>query len=141
MAIVIRSATTLLHVYDVPTSLAFYRDILGFEVALSSPPFTPAKDDFGWALLRLNGIELMLNNAYENNIRPPVPDPDRTKAHADTTIYLGCPDLDFARAHLRAHGIDAPEPKVAYYGMRQICISDPDGYGVCLQWPVDPASD
>ena len=137
MAIAVNSATTLLHVYDVPISLAFYRDILGFEVASTSPPFTSAKDDFGWTLLRLNGIELMLNNAYENNVRPPYPEIDRVRAHADTTLYLDCLDLDTVCLHLHAHGIDTPKPKVSYYGMRQVYITDPDGYGICFQSPAD----
>jgi hypothetical protein len=40
-------------------------------------PFNDAKDNYGWAMLRLNGVELMLNNAYEDNIRPAGPDAPR----------------------------------------------------------------
>ena len=137
MAIAIEDATPLIKVFDVPTAVAFYRDVLGFEVVTTSKPFTDAKDDYGWAFLRRNGVELMLNNAYENNIRPGVPEQARVDAHGDTTLYLACRDLDGACAHLRAHGIDAPDPEVAYYGMRQVSIKDPDGYSICLQWPPE----
>jgi glyoxylase I family protein len=136
MAIAIESATPLLVVFDVPTSIAFYRDVLGFEVVRTSPPFSDAKDDFGWAMLRLNGVELMVNNAYENNIRPPAPDPVRIAAHADTILYFGCRDVDAAFAYLRSRGISLKEPKVAYYGMKQISVKDPDGYSLCFQWSV-----
>jgi catechol 2,3-dioxygenase-like lactoylglutathione lyase family enzyme len=54
----------MLQVFDMPKSIAFYRDILGFEVVLSSP--ARGADDFDWGLLRLNGMELMLNTAYES---------------------------------------------------------------------------
>src|ERR1700691_6634869 len=74
MSIPIESAVPLLAVFDVPRSIAFYRDALGFEVVNTSKPFTHAKDDYGWAMLPLNGVELMLNNMYENNIRPSAPD-------------------------------------------------------------------
>jgi len=135
MAITIEGASPLFHVFDVPTSIAFYRDILGFEVVHTSEPFTSAKDDYGWAMLRLNGVELMLNNAYENNIRPSVPDAARTAAHADTVLYFGCRDIDAAHEFLRTKGIVAQEPKITYYGMKQLSVADPDGYMLCFQWP------
>jgi catechol 2,3-dioxygenase-like lactoylglutathione lyase family enzyme len=47
MSLAIESATPLLAVFDVPRSIAFYRDALGFEVTSTSKPFTGAKDDFG----------------------------------------------------------------------------------------------
>lgn len=137
MAIVIDGVAPMLLVYDVPTSVAFYRDILGFEVIQTSEPFTSAKDDFGWAMMRLDGVELMLNNAYENNIRPPTPDPVRVSAHADTLLYFGCSDVDAAYTYLREKGIDVKEPKVAYYGMKQLCVTDPNGYTLCFQCPAE----
>jgi glyoxylase I family protein len=90
MGIVVQGAVPLFQVYDVPTAVAFYRDGLGFEVVTHSPPFTSAKDDFGWALLRLQGVELMLNNMYENNVRPAERDAARTASHGDPTLYVAC---------------------------------------------------
>ena len=58
-------------------------------------------------------------------------------SHADTTLFFGCPDVDAAYAHLRAHGIEVREPAVRDYGMKQLSLADPDGYGLCFQWPVD----
>ncbi len=37
MTIRTTSGTPLLQVYDLPTSLAFYRDVLGFEVVDTAP--------------------------------------------------------------------------------------------------------
>jgi glyoxylase I family protein len=134
MPIEIRGLTTLLQVFDMPTSIAFYRDVLGFEVISTS---NPGSDRFGWALLKLNGIELMLNTAYEDHDRPAVPDPARIAAHEDTILYFGCPDVDAAYAHIRARGVDVKEePKIVPYGMKQLYLLDPDGYGLCFQWPV-----
>ncbi|HUB28770.1 MAG TPA: VOC family protein [Terracidiphilus sp.] len=133
MAIEIEGATPLFAVYDLPTSLAFYRDLLGFQVVHHSQAFTDAKDDYGWALLRMNSVELMLNNAYENNIRPPLPDAARNAWHKDVCLYMGCRDVEGAYAYLRSRGVDAKEPKVAYYGMKQLYLKDPDGYSLCFQ--------
>jgi glyoxylase I family protein len=128
----VRGMAPLLQVFDMPTSIAFYRDTLGFEVVTTSKP---GGEHFDWALLRLNGVELMLNTAYEEDARPPAPDPARIAAHDDTCLYFGCPDVDSAYAFLRARGVATKEPKVAPYGMRQLYVSDPDGFSLCFQWP------
>lgn len=119
-------------VFDMPTSLRFYRDLLGFEVVERSRPL----DDCGWAWLRLDEAEIMLNTAYDEGRRPPAPDPQRLRAHRDTALFFGCPDVDGAYGFLRSKGIQASEPRTAPYGMRQVFFHDPDGYGICLQRPA-----
>ena len=133
MGLAIRGLCPLIQVFDMPTSLHFYRDVLGFvEVQKSGP-----SDDVGWAWLQHGEAELMLNTAYDVGERPPVPDSARVEAHADTILYVGCQDLEGAYAYLVAHGVKAQSPKVAPYGMNQLYATDPDGYGVCFQWAVD----
>jgi catechol 2,3-dioxygenase-like lactoylglutathione lyase family enzyme len=128
----IHGVAPLLQVFDMPTSLRFYRDVLGFTVWGSSQP----GDNCNWCGLRLYGAELMLNTAYEAEHRPAAPDPARIAAHEDTYLFFGCEDLDAAYRHLRLNGIDAQPPKIAPYGMKQLWFKDPDGYGVCFQWPT-----
>jgi glyoxylase I family protein len=132
MGIEVRGLAPLLEVFDMPTSIAFYREVVGFEVIATSAP----GPKFDWALLSLNGVELMLNTAYDEPNRPPARDPARIAAHHDTSIYFGCPDVDGAYAYLRAKGVRAQEPQTAPYGMRQLYLSDPDGYTLCFQWPA-----
>lgn len=124
----------LFQVFDMPRSVAFYRDVLGFELVESSEPRGP--DDFDWGLLRRRHIDLMLNTAYEHDQRPPEPEAARVAAHEDASLYFGCRDLDAAWEHMRTHGVDAAPPRVAPYGMRQLYLNDPDGYVICLQWPA-----
>jgi glyoxylase I family protein len=132
MILDIRGLAPLLQVFDMPTSIHFYRDILGFEVVNTSRP----GEHFGWALLRLNGVELMLNTAYESDERPPVPDPNRVLGHGDTGLYFGCPDIEGAYKQLHAKGLDVNQPVIRPYGMKQLNITDPDGYNLCFQWPA-----
>jgi glyoxylase I family protein len=132
MTLDIRGVAPLLQVFDMPTSIHFYRDILGFEVVNTSGP----GEDVGWALLRLNGVELMLNTAYESDERPPVPDANRVSAHADTGLYFGCPDVEQAYVQLRIKGLAVEEPVIRTYGMKQLNVTDPDGYNLCFQWPA-----
>ena len=132
MALDVRGVTTLLQVFDMTRSIEFYRDVLGFSIVSTSEP----ADNFYWALLKLGDATLMLNTAYEDDERPPSPDPARMSAHADTTLYFSCPDPDEAYAHLCRKGWEAEEPRNAYYGMRQVYTKDPDGYELCFQHPV-----
>lgn len=128
----IHGVAPLLEVFDMPTAIHFYRDVLGFEIWATST----SGDDSGWAGLRLNGAEVMLNTAYDVGKRPPAPDPVRVAAHSDTCLFFGCEDLDAAFHHLQAHGVNVKEPNIAPYGMRQLWFKDPDGYGLCFQWPA-----
>ena len=130
MAIDIRGMAPLLQVFDMPTSIKFYR-ALGFEVKTTS---TPRGEQFDWALLKLNGVELMLNTAYEYDKRPPVANSRRVASHRDTALFFGAPDVDAVYAYLRAKGIEVKEPTVAPYGMKQLSVRDPDGFGLCFQW-------
>jgi glyoxylase I family protein len=123
----------LLQVFDMPTSFSFYKDILGFEVVSTSPA---REGHFDWVWLRLNGAELMLNTAYEQDARPPAPDPARVAAHEDTCLYFGCPDVDAAYEYLKVRGVKLSPPKNAHYGMRQLYFHDPDGYNLCFQWKI-----
>jgi len=131
MTIDVRGLAPLLSVFDMPTSIKFYCEGLGFEIVATDNLPAP---HFGWVLLRLNGTELMLNTAYEAWQRPPGPEPSRIAAHDDTCLYFGCPDVDSAYRHLQEKGVDLSPPKVAPYGMKQLYLKDPDGYSLCFQW-------
>ena len=126
MALAVRGLTPLLQVYDMPTSVRFYRDLLGFEVATTSPML--GEDRFHWALLRL------LNTAYEcDSDRPAEPDHARTAAHDDTGLFFECSDVDAAYQELSGKGVRVKEPVVTGYGMKQVYVRDPDGYALCFQ--------
>lgn len=136
MAIEVDGVCPYFEVYDMPSSIRFYRDQLGFEIVSTSPHRGGDKDRVHWCLLRLGSAEIMLNTAYEfDEERPPLEDHLRERGHRDTCLYFGCPDVDGAYAELIAKGVvvDRP-PKVAPYGMKQMYLHDPDGFGLCFQW-------
>jgi len=123
--------TPLLQVFDMATSLRFYCDVLGFQIVTTDP--NTAAPNHNWVWLRLNGIELMLNTAYEYDERPASYDPRRVAAHRDTALYFGAPDVDAVYAQLRAKGVEVEEPRIAPYGMKQVYLRDPDGFELCFQ--------
>lgn len=135
MALTMRGLAPLLQVYDMPTSLRFYRDLLGFQVVSTSPAL--GEDRYHWVWLRLGDADLMLNTAYEfDDERPVKIDPARHSAHGDTGLFFGCPDVDIAYEELCSKGVIANPPQVAPYGMKQMFFHDPDGYCLCFQWPA-----
>jgi len=66
MAIEVRGIVPLLQVFDMPTAVKFYCDVVGFEVVMTDGKPAPNCD---WILLRMQGFELMLNTAYEGPAR------------------------------------------------------------------------
>ena len=131
----------LLQVFDMPTSLAFYRDLLGFEIVEAAPPLGQVeRDAYDWVWLHRGTLNLMLNTAYDPDaLRPLVPDAGRVAAHDDTALFLGAPDVDAMYQYLRERGVGVGPPTVAAYGMKQLNLKDPDGFAICFQWPVAPA--
>ena len=137
MAPEVRGLAPLLQVYDMPTSIRFYRDKLGCTVKMTSPALG-GEDRFHWALLELGRAEFMLNTAYEfDQERPVPPDPARSAAHDDTCLYFACPDVEAAYVALRSRGVEVKQPTIAPYGMKQLYLHDPDGYSICFQWAAD----
>lgn len=134
----LRGVTTLLQVYDMPASVHFYRDLLGFTIHTTSPALD-GEDRFHWVWLRRNDADIMLNTAYElDDERPIPPDPARVAAHNDTCLYFGCLDIDAAYEELRDKVPSIGPPKIAPYGMKQLYFHDPDGYNLCFQWSAKP---
>ena len=131
MSIKVSGMCPLISVFSMPRSLAFYRDILGFGVVSDSGD----GDNSSWVWIRLNNADLMLNDQYEPGHEPPEPPAERQKWHHDTCLYFGA-DPDSVYEYLKSRGIDLKPPKDASYGMRQLYLSDPDGYNLCFQQPV-----
>jgi catechol 2,3-dioxygenase-like lactoylglutathione lyase family enzyme len=130
----VRGICPLISVFNMPRSLAFYRDLLGFQIVSDSGN----GDDSSWVWIRLNEADLMLNDQYEPGHVPDAPPSERQKWHHDTCLYLGA-DPDVVYEYLTSRGIELKPPKDAPYGMRQLYLNDPDGYNLCFQSPVEPA--
>jgi uncharacterized glyoxalase superfamily protein PhnB len=122
-------AVPLLQVFDMQTSLKFYRDVLGFEIVDQT-------DHDWWAMIRLGDARLMLNTAYEDDDRPAAPDPARVRGHNDVSLYFEFRDLDALYAHLHGCHCDVAPPEDTSYGMRQLNVKDPDGYELCFTAPI-----
>jgi len=128
----------LLQVFDMPTAVKFYRDVLGFELVSNSPPVkSPEGEYFHWAMLRRDDVTLMLNTAYDEGERPASPDGARIAAHGDTALFFACNDVDGTYQELvRREVVVTEKLAVTPYGMKRFAIVDPDGYNLCFQGPI-----
>ena len=129
----VRGQAPLFQVFDMPASLHFYRDILGFEFISGTPE--SENDQYDWVLLRMNGVEFMLNTAYESQDRPTAPDPARIAAHEDVTIYFGCPNVDETYELLISKGLKIEKPFITHYHFKTLAFRDPDGFNLVFHWP------
>ena len=124
----------LLQVFDMPMSIHFYCDMLGFEIYEHSPEVETAEGRFfHWCWLRNGPVELMLNTAYDSNERPARRDAARWAGHADVSLSLGCADADAVFAELTAKGLDLAAPQTSPHGPRELYLRDPDGYELCFR--------
>ena len=120
----------LLQVFEMSTAMAFYIDKLDFVLKGSNC----AEPPFDWVLLTRDGTEVMLNTMYEADAGPDAPDPMRIERHDDITMFFACRDLDGLCNDLVARGLSLRAPVLRDYGMTQLWLKDPDGYGLCFQW-------
>jgi hypothetical protein len=74
----------------------------------------------------------MLNTQFEMPDRPEKPDAARMEAHRDTCLYFMCKDADDVYVRL-IQKMNIKKPTLSPYGMKQLYITDPDGYHICFQ--------
>lgn len=107
-------------VADQARALAFYRDVLGFEV-VRNDPFMP--DGTRWIEVRPAGAQTSLTLVtWFENMQP----------GGVTGSVLEVDDLDAAYAELQAHSLTLSAIDTAPWG-RYATFADPDGNGYVLQ--------
>ncbi len=107
-------------VTDVPRSIAFYCDKLGFETTFVQPDSDPF-----FAILLRDGAQLFIK--AERGVTP-VPNSHR-HPHLRLDAFLYAPDPDALAADFLAHGATFSSPlQDTPDGLRGFEITDPDGY-------------
>ena len=110
-------------VTHVPTSLAFYRDQLGFEITFQGPD----PDDIFFGIVRRGGAQILLKDIGVD----PVPNCTRDikKGIARWDAFVIVPDPDALAAEFASRKVEFFEPlKDTDDGLRGFEIKDADGY-------------
>jgi uncharacterized glyoxalase superfamily protein PhnB len=118
----IRELWPLLTVRDMERSLEFYQRTLAFDFADRAQ----ADGKIFWCRLKRGGSSLMLQQAEAE-------DGPMENLGRGVCFYFLCDDADVLHAELTGHGLTLPPPQTAYYGMRQVYLTDPDGYQLCFE--------
>ena len=118
-------------VANVPATLSFYRDMLGFEVTFRGP--TPEDEFFG--IVRRDGATIMvkalgvISDGKEVTVEP-LPNYNREPAFC-LDAYLDVPDPDALAAEFASRGVVFSAPlSDSDDGLRGFVIRDIDGYGL-----------
>ena len=120
----LRSLTPLLNVEDTPRAIAFYRDLLGFEVEMAWPEEGPSE----WAMLVRDDMRLMINSPDDGQDARWGSQARRNRpSYADALLYFGTPDVAAVHARLSAAGVPVDPITEQMYG-RELRLRDPDGY-------------
>jgi catechol 2,3-dioxygenase-like lactoylglutathione lyase family enzyme len=110
-------------VRHVPSSLAFYRDRLGFEITFQGP----APDDIFFGIVCRGGAQILLKAIGV----APVPNYTRDvkKGIARWDAYIDVPDPDALAAEFASRNVEFSEPlKDTDDGLRGFELKDADGY-------------
>jgi predicted enzyme related to lactoylglutathione lyase len=102
-------------VRDLERGVAFYRDVLGFELQFSAPEFHYARFD-------VDGFRFAIAASETDGFtgRPP--------GNRHTGIGLAVADVDAAYQELKAKGVEFPMPPSKQpWGGYMAMLSDPDG--------------
>ena len=112
-----------IHVADFERSLAFYRDLLGFQVLALFPEDAP-----GFALLARDGVGLQIGG------------PDARKepgASSNCTLYFDVGDALAILEELKGRVTIESGPEVYVYHRREFAFRDPDGHLVIVSEETD----
>lgn len=121
----IRELVPLMCVQDVARSLSFYRDRLGFTVVAAWEP----DGKLAWCRLQRDNAAVMLQQATEED----GPADGRGRG---VEFFFICDDAGTIHADLSARGLRLDPPRIAFYGMKQVFVIDPDGYRLCFESPT-----
>ena len=108
----------MLAVADLPATVRFYVERLAFNCNAmhGNPPV--------WAEVERNGVSVMFNAPPRECVVRDLP----RSSKDDQIFYFDVDDAAGLRSEFKARGVDVSDLRVAFYGMKEFEVRDPDGY-------------
>lgn len=111
-----------IRVKDVHAAVAFYREVLGFEMQRSQDVSDNNSLKFGDASIMIEAASNFYSDAYNAAIRA------RLGTPSASALYIEAQDLETLYAKLQAAGVKVIDPLAARdWGQREFTIEDPEG--------------
>lgn len=123
----LRSSSPGLTVNDLQTSIAFYRDALGFT---AGEEWRGDNGELRGIELRAGAVAMWINQDDFAKGR------DRVKGVGCRTYFNTVQDVDAIAARVKAAGGTLLHEPQTRWGMRDVGIKDPDGFVFTIQGPV-----
>jgi uncharacterized glyoxalase superfamily protein PhnB len=120
--VAISEVVPLLFVEDINRSVDFYCGQLGFVLVNKWEP----DGKLGWCRIERGNSAIMLQQACEE-------DGPAAGRGRGVEFFFQCDDAAALYSEFQSAGLTIARPKVAFYGMNQLFVKDPDGYGLCFQ--------
>lgn len=118
-----KSLKPILWTDDLGQTITFYKDVLGFAIR-------ERNDDWGWASLTKDGVEIML---AKPNAHTPFEEPKFTGS-----FYINTDDVDRVWQQVKDKAKVCYEPENFDWGMREFAIYDNNGYLVQIGQNTGP---
>lgn len=124
----IRRLVPLYYVRDITASVEFYMRQLDFRLTHRWEP----DGQLTWCQLERGAAAVMLQRITGEDVF--------VEPRGDgVTFYFHCDNAQDVYERLIDRGVAVRPPNVTFYGMKQVFVTDPDGYHLCFQNPADPA--
>ena len=118
----------LYYVQDIKAAVEFYTEKLDFRVTQAWEP----NGKLTWCQLERGAAAVMLQRiTSEDKFAGP--------RGEGIVFYFHCDDAGEEYQRFTERGMTVEPPFVTFYGMKQVFVTDPDGYQLCFQNPTDPA--
>lgn len=114
----------LLRVRNIEKSIGFYEQ-LGFEISETWKP----QEKIEWCSIEFQGAALMLQQTNDSDTQQEISGDNGIQLYFITEV------VDIIYHQIRALGIDVSPPKIEFYGMKQVFVTDPDGRTLCFESP------
>lgn len=117
----LEALTPMLRTWDLPGSVAFYTEVLGFQCESLS-------DDWGWASLRRDDVKIMLAgpNQHKGDVAP----------RFTGSLYFRTDHVDAVWQLLKDNTRVCYAIESFGYGMREFAIYDNNGYVLQFGQPI-----
>lgn len=114
--------TPNLIVNDVNKTIEFYKNVLGFEVAVT----VPESGQFDWAMIKCGGVELMFQS--KASAAKELPEFGKQPIGGSLLLYIDVADVASLCTKVKAKAKIKKDLYDTFYGTKEFAMYDQDGY-------------